>query len=140
MTRSENAADPDEYDWEPRGEPSDGRGWQLPPGKECAKRFLSDVDAEDRGPSLTGCDLPEVLGFVYEQYEAGNHDALAGGVPYDAISERFDVHESVARDRLEALVDSGELVRVDGVMPERPYWPRKSYIPTELFDGDGGAE
>lgn len=74
--------------------------------------------------------LAEALAAVETILQDGDNDALAGGASVPAVAAELEISEDAANNRLVALQDQGQLVKVWGADPETGQ-PRKSFIPPE---------
>jgi len=79
----------------------------------------------------------EILDAVRECWDAGERDALEGGVPVATVADRVGMAPSTARERLADLYERGAVERLWGIDPENPRdEPRLGYAPVEDTDAD----
>jgi len=82
----------------------------------------------------------EIITAVRECWEAGERDALEGGVPPRVVAKRAGMSPSTARSRLSKLYQRGAVERAWGLDPENPTdQPRIGYAPVGALD-DGADD
>jgi len=82
----------------------------------------------------------DILAAVRECWEAGERDALEGGVPVATIADRVGMAPGTARTRLSDLYQRGAVERCWGIDPENPRdQPRLGYAPADAVD-DGADD
>lgn len=82
----------------------------------------------------------EIIAAVRECWDAGERDALEGGVPPRVVAKRAGMSPSTARSRLSELYQRGAVERCWGIDPENPRdQPRLGYAPVEAID-DGADD
>jgi hypothetical protein len=70
----------------------------------------------------------EIVETIEELLDEGKGDLADGGISIAVLSDRLEYDLKSTRDRINELLESGDVVKVDGLTPET-FRPRKSYVP-----------